>query len=78
MRTRTVDEVLDMVKHGLKAARFVQPQNGFQIAKKRQVQYWLVHVQICTLPRWQLTFSSIVDLLLSHHLTGSSPVFGWT
>ena len=36
VRTRTVDEVLDMVKHGLKAAKFA-PQNGFSIAKKRQV-----------------------------------------
>lgn len=37
VRTRTVDEVLEMVKHGLKAARFAPNQNGYQIAKKRQV-----------------------------------------
>lgn len=37
MRTRTVEEVLDMVKHGLKAAKFAPNQNGFQISKKRQV-----------------------------------------
>ena len=37
VRTRTVDEVLDMVKHGLKAGKHV-PQNGFSIVKKRQAR----------------------------------------
>ncbi|KAK9787621.1 hypothetical protein WJX73_010169 [Symbiochloris irregularis] len=36
VRTRTVEEVLEMVKHGLKAAKFAPNQNGFQITKKRQ------------------------------------------
>lgn len=38
MRSRSVDEVLAMVKHGLKAARYAPDQNGFHIAKKRQAR----------------------------------------
>ena len=41
VRTRTVDEVLDMVKHGLKAGRFAPKQDTFAVAKKRQV-LWLM------------------------------------
>lgn len=37
VRTRAVDEVLDMVKHGLKAGRFAPKQDNFAVAKKRQV-----------------------------------------
>ena len=37
VRTRTVNEVLDMVKHGLKAAKFAPKQDTFNVAKKRQV-----------------------------------------
>ncbi len=37
VRTRGVDEVLDMVKHGLKAGRFAPKQDNFAVAKKRQV-----------------------------------------
>ncbi len=37
VRTRAVDEVLDMVKHGLKAGRFAPKQDTFSVAKKRQV-----------------------------------------
>ncbi|CAL8462322.1 g1855 [Coccomyxa elongata] len=36
VRTRAVDEVLDMVKHGLKAGRFAPKQDTFSVAKKRQ------------------------------------------
>ena len=37
VRTRAVDEVLDMVKHGLKAGRFAPKQDTFSVVKKRQV-----------------------------------------
>lgn len=37
VRTRAVDEVLDMVKHGLKAGRFAPKQDSYSVAKKRQV-----------------------------------------
>lgn len=37
VRTRTVEEVLDMVKHGLKGGKFAPAQNGVTIANKRQV-----------------------------------------
>ena len=37
VRTRTVNEVLDMVKHGLKAGRFAPKQDTFNVVKKRQV-----------------------------------------
>ena len=37
VRTRTVEEVLDMVKHGLKGGKFGPNQNGVTIASKRQV-----------------------------------------
>lgn len=37
VRTRAVDEVLDMVKHGLKAGRFAPKQDTFSVTKKRQV-----------------------------------------
>lgn len=37
VRTRTVDEILDMAKHGLKSAKYTAPaQDTHQIAKKRQ------------------------------------------
>ncbi|GAB4822471.1 hypothetical protein N2152v2_009517 [Parachlorella kessleri] len=37
VRTRTVEEVLDMVKHGLKAGKYVTPQQeSFVVTKKRQ------------------------------------------
>lgn len=37
VRTRTVEEVLDMVKHGLKTGKYAAPSDaGLQIAKKRQ------------------------------------------
>jgi DnaJ family protein C protein 2 len=37
VRTRTVDEILDMAKHGLKSAKYTAPaQDSVQIAKKRQ------------------------------------------
>ena len=35
VRTRDVDEVVDMVKHGLTAARYAPKQAGFEIAAKR-------------------------------------------
>jgi hypothetical protein len=38
VRTRTVDEVLDMVKHGLKAGKFAPKQDTFNVVKKRQVR----------------------------------------
>ena len=38
VRTRTVDEVVEMVKHGLKAGRLAPKQNGVTVAKKRQVR----------------------------------------
>ena len=38
MRTRTVEEVVEMVKHGLKAGRMAPKQNGVTVAKKRQVR----------------------------------------
>ena len=38
VRTRTVEEVLDMVKHGLKAGRFAPKQDTFNVVKKRQVR----------------------------------------
>ena len=38
VRTRSVDEVLDMVKHGLKAGRFAPKQDSFAVAKKRQAR----------------------------------------
>ena len=38
VRTRTVNEVLDMVKHGLKAGKFAPKQDTFNVAKKRQVR----------------------------------------
>ncbi len=37
VRTRTVNEVLDMVKHGLKAGKFAPRQDTFNVARKRQV-----------------------------------------
>lgn len=37
VRTRTVDEVVDMVKHGLKTVKAASKQNGITLAKKRQV-----------------------------------------
>ena len=39
VRTRTVNEVLDMVKHGLKAGRFAPKQDTFNVVKKRQVDH---------------------------------------
>ena len=36
VRTRTQDEVVDMVKHGLKAGKGIRNQEQFSIAKKRQ------------------------------------------
>ncbi|KAH7615639.1 hypothetical protein Ndes2526B_g09614 [Nannochloris sp. 'desiccata'] len=37
VRTRTVEEILDMAKHGLKSAKYTAPaQDSVQIAKKRQ------------------------------------------
>ena len=41
VRTRTVEEVLDMVKHGLKGGKFGPSQNGVTIASKRQVRLHL-------------------------------------
>lgn len=38
VRTRTVDEVLDMVKHGLRAGKFAPRQDSFAVAKKRQAR----------------------------------------
>ena len=38
VRTRTVEEVLDMVKHGLKAGKFAPRQDSFNVAKKRQAR----------------------------------------
>lgn len=38
MRTRTVEEVLDMVKHGLRAGKFAPRQDSFAVAKKRQAR----------------------------------------
>ncbi len=38
MRTRTVDEVLDMIKHGLRAGKFAPRQDSFAVAKKRQAR----------------------------------------
>ena len=37
VRTRSVNEVLDMVKHGLKAGKFAPKQDTFNVVKKRQV-----------------------------------------
>ena len=37
VRTRTVNDVLDMVKHGLKAGKFAPKQDTFNVVKKRQV-----------------------------------------
>ena len=47
VRTRTVNEVLDMVKHGLKAGRFAPKQDTFNVVKKRQVdsRILLLHPQ---------------------------------
>ncbi len=38
VRTRTVDEVLDMIKHGLRAGKFAPRQDSFAVAKKRQAR----------------------------------------
>ena len=45
VRTRTVDEVTDMVKHGLKAGKHAGGQNGFEVAKKRQVRRQNAHIR---------------------------------
>lgn len=37
VRTRTLEEVVEMVKHGLKSGRMAPKQNGITVAKKRQV-----------------------------------------
>ena len=42
VRTRTVNEVLDMVKHGLKAGRFAPKQDTFNVVKKRQVDHHIL------------------------------------
>lgn len=38
VRTRTVDEVVEMVKHGLKSGKAATRQNGITVAKKRQAR----------------------------------------
>ena len=47
VRTRTVNEVLDMVKHGLKAGRFAPKQDTFNVVKKRQVDH---HISLLDSP----------------------------
>ncbi len=42
VRTRTVNEVLDMVKHGLRAGRFAPKQDTFNVVKKRQVDHHIL------------------------------------
>lgn len=39
VRTRTVDEIMEMVKTGLKTGKMAQKQGGIHVAKKRQVLF---------------------------------------
>ena len=48
VRTRPLEEVVEMVKHGLKSGKMAPKQNGITVAKKRQVNFIgltsLVHI----------------------------------
>lgn len=61
VRTRTMPEVVEMVKHGLKSGKMIPKQEGITVAKKRQVrvprlrQAVLSHQNPCTFrPRHRL------------------------
>ena len=61
VRTRTVNEVLDMVKHGLKAGRFAPKQDTFNVVKKRQVGY---HISLLNVQSTTFNCSRNIAILL--------------
>lgn len=62
-----MDEILDMVKHGLKAGKFAPKQDTFDVAKKRQVRPFIYST---------FSYSALVPLLpcLYHVLSHSTSV----
>ncbi len=57
VRTRSVNEVLDMVKHGLKAGKFAPKQDTFNVVKKRQVSATVSICDLASLPYSTITIS---------------------